>query len=153
MQHLLLGINAHINLDLGIAAVDTVGTQPLEILKKDFHAINRILAEMIDEVQDRLGLVSPLFRILDPLAGRSDEFLAKFSIDIARDGAWRFASQLYQATPDERRKQIIDRDMAIAVIAENLANPRGKWINTVLNIVKWFESKNVVRIIDRLSRN
>jgi len=36
MQNLLLGMNAHINLDLGIAAVQTCGGADLIMLKDDF---------------------------------------------------------------------------------------------------------------------
>lgn len=36
MQHLLLGINAHINLDLGIAAAETMRGYPLQGVKKGF---------------------------------------------------------------------------------------------------------------------
>src|SRR5687767_5074729 len=44
-QHLMLGMNAHINLDLGVAAA-TVAPTPAELasLKPDFMKINEILA-------------------------------------------------------------------------------------------------------------
>ena len=44
LQHLLLGINAHINLDLGIAAVETSPGNQLAPLKNDFDMINKLLA-------------------------------------------------------------------------------------------------------------
>jgi hypothetical protein len=43
MQHLLLGMNAHINLDLGIAAAQTVeSTQDIKTLHNDFNKINEV---------------------------------------------------------------------------------------------------------------
>jgi hypothetical protein len=151
IQHLLLGINAHINLDLGIAAVETVASEPLDTLKTDFDAINNILAEMVDDVQDRIGKVSPLFGMLDPLAGRSDEYLANFSINLARDGAWQFAAELYGEGAAIKEKRIQDRDAVIAAIAGYLASPKSKWIKAIIKVIRWFETKNVSRVIDFLS--
>src|ERR1700742_4818022 len=37
LQHLLLGINAHINLDLGIAAVETMQSGQIEDIHNDFN--------------------------------------------------------------------------------------------------------------------
>lgn len=55
MQHLLVGMNAHINLDLGIAAAEVAAAGEIDALKNDFHTINRILGELVDDVQDRLA--------------------------------------------------------------------------------------------------
>ena len=46
LQHLLLGINAHINLDLGVAAVEVSGTNDLKVIRNDFNAINNVLASL-----------------------------------------------------------------------------------------------------------
>ena len=54
LQHLLLGMNAHINLDLGIAAARTVPSTALSSLHDDFNRINEILTELVGDVQDDL---------------------------------------------------------------------------------------------------
>lgn len=54
-QHLLLGMNAHINLDLGIAAAEISGSNNIEDLEEDFIRINEILASMVDDVQNGLS--------------------------------------------------------------------------------------------------
>src|SRR5574341_281185 len=59
LQHLLLGINAHINLDLGIAAVETYPGDQLLALKHDFYEINQVLAELVQPFEDAVGGVSP----------------------------------------------------------------------------------------------
>ena len=150
MQHLLLGINAHINLDLGIAAVETVGEQPIQNLKTDFDGINQILASMVDDVQAKIGGLSPLFMILDPIAGRLDEDLVKFSINIARDGAWKFANELYISNQINYPKAIKDRDFRIAILAENVASPKSTILKTVVGFIRLFETKKVSKIIDKL---
>lgn len=91
LQHLMLGMNAHINLDLGIAAAETVAAEQLKGLKPDFEKINDVLADLIDEVEHELGEIWPLFSWLDSLAGRLDEKLADKSMIFARDQAWAFA--------------------------------------------------------------
>ncbi|MBW3570976.1 MAG: hypothetical protein KY467_07710 [Gemmatimonadetes bacterium] len=71
VQHLLVGMNAHINLDLGIAAA-TVARSPqaLESLWPDFKTINDVLSRLVIVVEDELGQVSPrLKRIEDTRRG------------------------------------------------------------------------------------
>ncbi|MEM7538341.1 MAG: DUF5995 family protein, partial [Chloroflexota bacterium] len=44
LQHLLIGMNAHINLDLGIAAATVAPGEQLATLENDFNQINTVLA-------------------------------------------------------------------------------------------------------------
>src|ERR1700690_2996827 len=46
VRHMLLGINAHINFDLGVAAAESQPADQLPRMKRDFDEINRILAEV-----------------------------------------------------------------------------------------------------------
>jgi hypothetical protein len=140
LQHLLLGINAHINLDLGIAAVETAGNQPLDSLKGDFDAINRILSELVDGVKAQLGKASPAFGWLMPLAKKQDEKLVNFSIAIARDGAWRFAQRIH--TSPNREAAITERDLRIAALARALAQP-GSRLAFLLRLIRLGEWRGV----------
>lgn len=90
MQHLLLGMNAHINLDLGIVAAEVAPGSAILGLKNDFDTINRVLSELVDDVQDRMGQVWPGVRLLDRAGGGFDEQLVNFSIGRARAlrGRW-----------------------------------------------------------------
>ena len=87
LQHLLMGMNAHINLDLGIAAARTAPGEALPGLKNDFDKINEILRSLVDEMERELARVWPLLRLLDNVAGRTDETIIGFSMDRARDNA------------------------------------------------------------------
>src|SRR5690606_25957110 len=55
VQHLLLSMNAHINIDLGVAAA-TIAPTPaaLEALWPDFKRINDVLARLVIVVEDEL---------------------------------------------------------------------------------------------------
>ena len=91
LQHLLLGINAHINLDLGIAAALTSPGDQLPALRRDFDGINNILCAMLDDVQDKLAKVSSWMTLLDRVGCRTDEAIMNFSINKARVAAWSVA--------------------------------------------------------------
>ena len=101
LQHLFLGMNAHINLDLGIAAAQIAPGDEIESLKGDFMKINVVLASLVNEVQQELGRIWPMLKFLDKVGGRLDEGLADFSMAIARDGAWRVASEAAELQADQ----------------------------------------------------
>ncbi|MCH5718300.1 DUF5995 family protein [Niabella hibiscisoli] len=66
LQHLLLGINTHINLDLAIAAAAIAPGDTIYALEKDFNTINNIIATLIDDVQECLSQVWARLCVLSP---------------------------------------------------------------------------------------
>ncbi len=150
LQHLLLGINAHINLDLGIAAAQTSPGDQLPALKRDFDEINNILGELLDLVQQKIGSLSPILGLLDKVGGRSDEAIFSFSMEIARDGAWRFAEKFAALNPEEYSKEIAERDEKIVRLARRIINP-GWLVQVAAFVIRVFESGNVAKIIRTLS--
>jgi hypothetical protein len=93
LQHLLLGMNAHINLDLPVATLAASG-RDLPAIRHDYDLLNGILARMIDRMQAGLNQVSPALARLDRLGGPIDELLAAAGIHRFRDAAWEKAEQL-----------------------------------------------------------
>lgn len=149
MQHLLAGINAHINLDLGIAASETMRGKNIDLLQQDFNKINNILSSMIDDVQKNISKVSPTFWLLDRLAGKLDEKLAAFSIDVAREGAWKFANEYHLAINKQELEQ--ERDLKIAKIGHEIIHTKTLFIQVILKVIRFFEKKNNRIIINILS--
>ena len=147
LQHLFLGINAHINLDLGIAASETMKGKDLLGIEGDFNRINAILAELVDGVKSNISKVSPIFGWLIPLAKGRDEILLNFSIQVARNGAWKYAGE-YHADAN-KDFQISDRDKSIAALANKLINP-GKFLAFLAAIVGFVEWKSVSRTMEQL---
>ena len=88
LQHLLLGMNAHINLDLGIAAAQTVKASQLHELHDDFNRINKVLADLVGEVQGELAQIWRTLRFFNRYLGDVQNALINFSMDKARDEAW-----------------------------------------------------------------
>ena len=150
LQHLLLGMNAHINLDLGIAAVAATSPEQLPELKNDFFAINRILSELLDDVQERLNRVSPGLKWLDKVGGRVDEAVMNFSIGIARDQAWAFAQQLAALNVEERQRHVEARDRDIEALAHRIRSP-GPLLTLAAFVIRLFENGNVGEVLDVLS--
>jgi hypothetical protein len=149
LQHLFLGINAHINLDLGIAASETMSGNDLGAIQNDFNKINSILSELVDGVKANISQVSPIFGWLIPLAKGKDEMLLNFSIQLARDGAWKYASE-YHSDPD-KEFQVEDRDRNISLLAKKLIQP-GKFLGLLVKIVGFAEWKSVERTMQQLDR-
>jgi hypothetical protein len=145
LQHLLLGMNAHINLDLGIAAVEVMQGQPIEGIQKDFDAINTIIGSLTNEVIREIDRVSPLLSLLGLHADRTDLLLIQFSIGNARDGAWSFAQDLSKTAAG-----IAARDKSIAQLASTISQPRGV-IRFTLWFIHLFEWKRPGKIIHALN--
>lgn len=150
LQHLLLGINAHINLDLGVACAQVAPGDAIGGLEPDFLEINRVLAGLVQSVQDRLNRVSPLYRFIDDLGGDADRAVVNFSIARARTEAWRFAVELAPLDAAARQQRIAARDDAVAGIADRVVRP-GAIASTGLLAVRVTERGTRSKIIDTLA--
>jgi hypothetical protein len=104
LQHLLLGINAHVNHDLPYA-IDGIGIgADREARYRDHSAVNAVLAAVTERATQRIAsLYAPGLAVADECAGQLDEVLSLFSLSVARDSAWESALALANArTPRER---------------------------------------------------
>lgn len=151
LQHLLLGMNAHINLDLGIAAAEVAPNDDLANLKSDFDQINRILRSMIDAVQRRLAAVSPWMGALDRLGGEADEVISNFCLTRARDEAWAFAHSLAAHDAARRAEMIAAKDRETARRTRKILRPGGAWGLPVLAWIRVWERKHIPSVIATLS--
>ena len=150
LQHLLLGMNAHINLDLGVACAQVSPGPAIAELAADFAEINQVLAGLVQGVQQRLNRVSPLYRFVDDLGGSADRAVVNFSIARARDEAWRFATQLAALDDAAMRQRIADQDAAVARFAQRVLNP-GPFASLGLMSVRVTERRNVSKVIALLA--
>jgi hypothetical protein len=151
LQHLLLGINAHINLDLGVAAVETSPGDQLRSLKRDFDEINKVLAELVQPVQDEIGEVSPWIGFLEKIDPSADDAIINFSMDRARASAWNFAVKLNALGEDERTAAVKTRDQDVAALGRLVYKPGRVVLPLGLLAIRWRESNDIARVIDVLS--
>lgn len=149
LQHLLVGMNAHIDLDLGIAAAETSPLEKVKDLKNDFHKINEILASLVNDVQDELAQVWPLLKLLDRLAGKVDESLANFGMKISRGHAWSVAEMLAALSNEDQLIKIKDLDNDIFKIGKTILY-QGYIIWLVLLLIRFGEMRSVPKIIQIL---
>lgn len=151
LQHLLVGMNAHINLDLGIAAAEVAPGTAIQGLRKDFDAINDVLCEMVDDVQTRLSRVWPAMRMIDRICGDLDESVVHFSIRRARAQAWELALELAgMSSKGEGAARIGEVDTAIACLGERVLNP-GVKLRLVLGWVRIRERGTISEKLDVLT--
>ncbi len=148
LQHLLLGMNAHINLDLGIAAVGVANGQ-ISGVQKDFDAINTIISSLTYQVLNDIDRVSPLLSLLGLHASNQTSILIQFSIDNARDGAWCFAEELVTKKGSDYDACIVQRDQTIKNLANGLVQTKG-FMRFTIWIIHLFEWKKPSRIIKTL---
>lgn len=152
LQHLLLGMNAHINLDLGIAAADTMKDVALEPLRNDFNKINAVLASLVDEVQRELAEVWTLLRVMNRLLGSVDDQIVRFSMDRARDEAWRSAERFWDLRRADREAEMGRQDLRALGIGRLVRHP-GYLLGAVTRVVRVGEVRDVARVIGLLSGN
>jgi hypothetical protein len=151
IQHLFIGMNAHIGLDLGIAAAIVCPGESIEMLNNDFYKVNDILGSLVDKVQENLSSIWPMLKYIDRLAGKLDEGLANFSIEIARDAAWKVALDLAKIeVSDEQSGYIQIRDKKVVDFSRKLYQP-GLLLSVVCFLIRITEIGSVNGKIRKLS--
>ena len=150
LQDLLVGMNAHINLDLGIAAAETAPGESIEGLKADFFRINQILAALIKPIEGAIDRFSPLLDLLERVGGKGAAEALNFSMDAARDDAWRHAVLLAHMPELVRDMSIEAIDGKVSFLGRLIAHPIGL-VGKAVELIKMEESNDVVAITDALN--
>lgn len=148
VQHVLLGMNAHINLDLGVAAAEVAPGPAIAGLRGDFDRVNELLARMIDRVELALGVTSPALRIAGRLAGDRDREAIDWSIRAARRAAWESATNLADKTGEQRAASIDALDRRVARLGELVVGDRLSRAATAP--LRWVERRRPREVIDAL---
>jgi hypothetical protein len=150
LQHLLLGINAHINLDLGIAAAQTSPGDELRDLRNDFVEINRVLSRQVEGIRETIGDLSPWIGLLDQVDPNAGRAIVNFSIQRAREQAWTVA-ELLAGLPEEGWPGHIDvLDRNALSLARLVRDPPGFILKSGLRLIRVREMNDVRQTIERL---
>ncbi|MEL6347016.1 MAG: DUF5995 family protein [Myxococcota bacterium] len=146
VQHMLLGVNAHINLDLPISAARTVRPEEIDALRDDFERINDLIQTLLDEAQGVINAHSPGMARLDRWGGPLDEWMAGFGIRQMRAMAWKEAVRFSQ-----RRCDVATLDERAAGFARRLTQP--PWpVQVLLDRIRVEETPHVAEMIRQLNR-
>ena len=142
-------MNAHINLDLGIAAAEITNPSTIPALESDFNKINVILGELTNEVQEDLAKIWPRLLWILKFFKKTDDYIVNFGMNIARESAWKFANELVIKDGDERQNKINEQDEKVAGYGKLL---KGKgWIErAIIGVIRRREIGNVKEKIEAL---
>jgi hypothetical protein len=112
VQHLLLGVNAHINCHLVLVLDDLLRPEWPELSPTqrdrrhhDYLTVNRVIQRTIDRVQDEvIGPYSKMLQLVDVACGPLDEWCTARLIRNWRDDVWQQAMTLIRLSDNEERK-------------------------------------------------
>ncbi|MDC7997715.1 DUF5995 family protein [Gilvibacter sediminis] len=149
LQHLLAGMNAHINLDLGIAAAQITDPASIASLENDFNKINEVLGELLTEVQDSLARIWPTLLWILRKTKNVDDFLVNFSMSIAREGAWKYSNEMVVLQGAAWDQEIVTRDLKIEKLGRSLIRP-GRVERFIFWIIRISEHGSVAQKIKDL---
>ena len=152
LQHLLTGMNAHINFDLGIAAQSVAPGAELASLKNDFNQINNILGGMIAKVRTDIEGVSPWINMLDHVAPAAEDRFINFSLDRPRTSAWLVANIVNSTPAGQLPRKLNILDDGVAVLGNLIGSPKEWLISLGLHVIRVRESSDVPHVIDALSQ-
>lgn len=150
LQDLLLGMNAHITLDLGVSTAEVLDPRAPDVFKPDFDHITDVLVELMPTVQTVINHHSPWLALLDFVGGDNDEEFAGFTVRAARRDAWDFAMRLAGSSRLTHRAQIEAQDAHAAELAGRIRNPGGM-VGPASRVVRSWEKADVPKMIDALT--
>ena len=151
MQHILLGINAHINLDLGVSAASIVAYRKINPFKNDFDKINIVIASINQKVQDSLNEICYPIKLVDELSQGQDNVILDFAISKARQTSWATAVILSNSINFIRPALINMIDNAATLVARNIIIS-SKTPPQLLKKLKACESNDVAKNIAILAK-
>lgn len=95
LQQLLIGINPHIMIDLGVAAARTCPGDQFASLEHDFNTVNAVILALFPTIDAELDELSPFENFVDhSFLGWIKDKAIDLSIDAGRKSSWDFAKSL-----------------------------------------------------------
>lgn len=149
VQHLLLGMNAHINFDLAIAVSDALTPEQQHAFEHDYGHMNDLLASLIKHITADIVKFWPLLGWIDRIVHDTDDVIIEFSMTRARQNAWNFVQVLEPQTGAARERTIARFDARAARLAQDVAHPSGI-AGVVAIAIRSGERGSVADIIDAL---
>jgi hypothetical protein len=144
IQHLLLGINAHVNYDLPRVVVELADQRgDLKSMRHDFDAVNDVLADTYTEVVKDLDRVS---RWVNGAAQLGGGRAFNFSLKVARARAWQAATAMYALPPAGRRAYSEELDRLVAVLAFLVTRP-SPFVRPLISLARRLEEHDTSRVV------
>jgi hypothetical protein len=150
VQQLLGGMNAHINLDLGVAAAACSPGDQIAGLQADFNEINAVLAGEVGAVEKEIAKVSPWIGLLEKLGLREETKIINFSLTKARDCAWSEAVKMAALPASQLPAAISDLDLRVQLLGRLVVAPP-LFIKLRLFPIRIVENNDVRQVLDVLA--
>jgi hypothetical protein len=154
VQHMFVGVVAHILVDLGIVAREI--SPRLPVFRNDFNTINAVLASQISGVVEDINELSPALADVYAVLQKHQIFVINEAVRNLRDSAWRFGSLLAAEPAFARPPTIFARDRQVARQEELIYEPPSLTglIASLLRTVGERESRDIVknlRVLDEIA--
>ncbi|GAC1595067.1 MAG: DUF5995 family protein [Candidatus Velthaea sp.] len=153
VTHMLAGVKAHIELDLGIATYATAAPGPIESIRADFITVNTVLTAQVKTVLDEIDSISPVLAALYDVTARYEIATIDELLVVIRERAWSFASLLAVEPRLLDGPTIAVRDAEVATLASLVLDPPSPFASIIAAIARQ-ESADVarnIRILDGIA--
>ena len=150
VQQMVAGVNAHIDLDLGIAAEAVAPGPLLPTLHHDFNTVNAVLASQVSTVVQEINSLSPVLADIYNVLMNHELDLIADGLVVVRDSAWHFATVL-ASKPGFLDPTIISlHDLKVAGLGKLILNPPGLLLSHLVEVIGAAESRDIVKNIQTL---
>jgi hypothetical protein len=145
LQQLLIGINPHVMIDLGVAAARTCPGDQLPGLQHDFNMINHVIGSLFPIVDAQLDDLSPVEHFIDhSFLGRIKDQAINAAIDEGRRSSWGFAVSLANLDLPAQAIAIGQRDLRARDLGTLIL------LDPLRSLVRKYESQDVRKNIQVL---
>jgi hypothetical protein len=149
VQHMIAGVNAHIDLDLGIAAETIAPGKQIDSLHHDFNTVNAVLSSQVSTVVTEIDSLSPVLADIYTVLMQNELDLISDGLVITRDAAWVFAKELAIEPSIVHPTTIMIHDLKVAALGNLILHPP-KLIADAIAVIAAGESRDIVKNIETL---
>jgi hypothetical protein len=129
LQQLLIGINPHVMIDLGVAAARTCPGAAIAGLAQDFDTINTVIASLFPIIDAELDELSPFENRVDHgFLGVIKDDAIRRAIDEGRTSSWAFATSLASLDLPAQAIVIGRRDRDARLLGDCLLHDPLAWV-------------------------
>lgn len=146
LQQLLVGINPHIMIDLGVAAARTCPGDALAGLATDFATINSVIYGLMHTVDAEIDALSPGMALIDKVAGPFKDKAIFDAMEEGRKSSWGFAQSLAYVTLPDQALAIGKRDLEARLLGDLILAG-----GPVTTLIRKHESQDIAANIRQLN--
>ncbi len=148
IQHILLGLNALVNVDLGIAVSQVSVHKSVNTIEDDFLRFIQILVAVINSVQTELEEIWIPMRTLDKMSLKNVGIL-HFNMHLSKEHAWNVARELSHLRFNQHKTFIEHLDKTVESWGQKILKP-SLTQKPYLKLIKWSELPEPTQVIEVL---